>query len=160
MRYIGLCVIVFAVLLVWRGYCAYLAECSTYSLAFLRALRDYREKMKCYLVSPCEWANGFSDGALSDIGFLDRVKNGETLFVAYQAIRQGIFLPKRIDEALLSCFERLGEGYLDTELETLEGAIAEIEREEKALSEDVPRRQKAVGALLGACVVGGVILII
>ena len=160
MRYIGICVIVFAVLLVWRSYCSYLAECTTYSLAFLRALRDYREKMKCYLLSPSEWASGFFDDALLGIGFLDRVKNGETLLVAYQAIRRGILLPKRIDEAVLCCFERLGEGYLDTELEILEGAIAEIEREEKALSEDVPRRQKAVGALLGACVVGGVILII
>lgn len=160
MKYIGICAVIFSVFMIWRSYTSYLACELGYTSAFLRALRDYREKMKCYLSSPSEWARGFSDEELSAIGFTERVRDGESLISAYRAVKHGIFLSKKTDEILTSCFERLGEGYLDTELEALETAISKIESEEAMIAEEMPKRQKAAGALLGACAVGTVILII
>ena len=160
MKYIGVYSVIFSVFLIWRSYSSYLACELGYTGAFLRALRDYREKMKCYLASPSEWARGFSDEELLKIGFIDRVREGETFISAYRSVKDGIFLPQKTDETLTYCFERIGEGYLDTELEAVEAAISKIEAEEAIIVSEMPKRKKAVGALLGACAVGIVILII
>ena len=160
MRYIGALAVFFAVFLVWKSYCAYLDERRVYSLAFLRAITDYRDKMRCYLISPSEWARGFRDESLLGVGFLERVTAGETFISAYRAVADKLSLPSDVDEVLGDYFGRLGDGYLESELEILESAIGRLESMTRSISDDMPKRQKAVGALLGACAVGTVILII
>ena len=160
MRYFGIFILICAVFLIWRCYCGYVEDEAKMSRAFLFALRDYREKIKCYLISPSEWASGYGDEALRASGFTDKIKSGETMITAYLDTRSGMYLPMVVDEALKSCFMRLGEGDAYAEVETLESTIAVLEGEVKTINEQLPKRQKAVGALLGACAVGVVILMI
>lgn len=158
--YIGAAVIIFAAFTVWREYAAFLERGVCWCRAFLAALCDLREKMKCYLDSPRSWAEGYEDGLLYECGFLERLRDGENLHEAYRASRRGACLSDTADEILDSCFRRLGEGYLDTELESVELAIEKLSGEEARGSEELVRRRKVAGAVLGACASGIVILVI
>ena len=71
-----------------------------------------------------------------------------------------MILTDTTEDALNSCFERLGDGYLDTELEVIEQALEKLSREEGRISEDLLKRRKAAGAVLGAFASGIIILII
>ena len=158
MTYIGAAAVLLAVFMAWRCYCDFLFDELSHTRAFLRALQNYRERMKCYLESPSGWASGYDDALLSSSGFLDMVSGGESFSGAYLKTRELWCVSPCVDEILDGCFSRLGEGYLETELEVIESAISDIEREEKRLAEDISRRKRVAGALLGAFAVGVVIL--
>ena len=160
MIYIGAFIVIFAAFSVWRCYSSFLLEELDYTRAFLGALCDYREKMKCYLRSPVDWASDYpeNDSPISD--FLGRVRDGERLITAYTDSFDGYYLPKRVHEVLMSCFSRLGEGYLETELEVVESAVGELSLIERGMTDEISKRQRASGALLGAFAVGLVILVL
>lgn len=160
MTYLGAFAIILAVFMAWRCYSLYLGDELSHTRVLLRALRSYRERMKCYLESPSEWARGYDDELLEASGFLGALKGGESLLAAYKSTKDGLYITGACDEIIEGCFERLGDGYLDTELEVMESAIGGVECEEKRLSEDISRRKRVAGALLGALAVGVVILII
>lgn len=160
MLYFGAIAIIIGAYMIWREYASYLDGELLSCRAFLRALTDYREKMKCYMDVPSSWAEGYFDEYLTKCGFLDMVKSGVDFAEAYRLSRENISVTDSVDEILVSCFARLGEGYLDTELETVEIAIGKLMREDERLSENLLKRRKATGALLGACALGIVILII
>ena len=77
----------------------------------------------------------------------------------FRELREEYYLTDRVNEILNSCFDRLGEGYLDTELEVLASAIAALGEEVRSMSDELKNRERVAGALLGAFAVGTVILI-
>ena len=160
MLYLGAIAVILGTYMIWREYAAYLDRELLSCRVFLRALVDYREKMKCYMDVPSSWALGYVDDELDVCGFLEMIKSGVDLYEAYTAKRDRFCLTDEVDEILSSCFSRLGEGYLETELEALESAIEKLTRVEKAISENLSKRRKATGAVLGACALGVVILVI
>ena len=160
MRYIGAFAVILAALLAWRAYSGFLCEELELSRAFLGALRDYRDKVSCYLLTPKEWARGYAERSVIISDFISCVAVGESMKAAYEAVKDSYCLPDEIDEALTDCFSALGEGYLDVELAILDSAIARIEDAAGRLSAGFKSKEQGVGALLGACAVGTVILII
>ena len=160
MLYFGAIAVILGVYMIWREYAAYLDRELLSCRSFLRALTDYREKMKCYMDVPSSWAEEYSDEQLAECGFLDMVKSGTDISEAYRKSCANLCITDEVDKALTACFGRLGEGYLDTELETLEIAIGKLSREERHLTESLSKRRKATGAVLGACALGVVILVI
>ena len=66
----------------------------------------------------------------------------------------------RTNEILSSCFKRLGEGYIDSEIALLDSVISALSGEVEIEINDVSRKKRAVGAILGACASGIVILVI
>lgn len=160
MTYVGSLAVTLAILFAWHTYCSFLGEELSQTRAFLHALRDYREKMRCYLTSPSEWARVYSGVPPLLAELLKRVADGEPIDKAYSAVRERLCLPCDVDEVISSCFSRLGEGYLDTELAALDSAISRIVEREGRMADDMARRCKVAGALLGACAVGIVILVI
>ena len=122
MIYFGAFWVVAGAFALWRAYCSYLGAELLDTRAFLRALSDYRERVRCYLEPPSVWAAGYSDDRLESSGFLSRISGGEELFAAYRESREAYYLPDRVDEVLTSCFSRLGDGCLETELEVIESA--------------------------------------
>ena len=160
MTYIGAVAVIFSAFMAWSAYAAFLREESESVRVFLRALEDYREKMKCYLEPPSAWAGKYTDERLSSSGFLPSVEKGESMLTAYHRARGNFYLGERADGIIEECFSKMGEGYIDTELEVIELAIAELAKEDKEGTLDLPRRQRVAGALLGACAVGIVILVI
>lgn len=159
MLYIGAIGLIFSAYMMWREYASYLDKELLSCRAFLGALLDYREKMKCYMEVPGGWAEGYADDLLASCGFLDMLKSGAELPEAYSKAREKLCVADEIDKILTSCFARLGEGYLDTELETLELTIDKLTRQEGVMAENLSKRRKATGAVLGAFVFGVVILI-
>ena len=160
MLYFGAIAVIIGTYMLWREYASYLDRELLICRSFLRALTDYREKMKCYMDVPSSWAQGYYDESLAECGFLDALKSGSDFKDAYGETREKLSAGNAVDEALISCFTRLGEGYLDTELETLDVAIAKLTREESRLSDNLSKKRKATGAVLGACALGVVILVI
>lgn len=160
MVYIGAFAVMLAAFLIWREYSEYL-ECELYwCREFLGAIKDLREKMKCYLDSPSEWASGYDSEGLFKCGFLDELVSSADVLGAYKSTRKEVCLSEQADEILENCFERLGEGYIDIELETIENAIARLDEEEKNESFELTRRRRVAGAFIGACAAGIVILVI
>ena len=159
MRFLGAFSIISAALLAWRAYRAYLIEELAFVRAFLGALEDYRRGVGCYLEPLSGWADSYLDERLSAVGFLDRLREGDA-GAAYKAVRNRCYLQDKVDEILNYTFSRLGAGYLEGELTVLDDAIARLSREEKRIAEELSKRQKVAGALLGAFAVGAVILVI
>ena len=160
MLYLGAALVLFGAYTVWRKYSEFLSMDLAQCRAFVRAFSDYREKIKCYMDTPMVWANGYSDATIGESVFIDRLKDGESFRDAYAAFRESFSLTENVDRILFNCFDRLGEGYLDTELEALEMAIDKLTGEEEALSDGLYKRRKAFGAVVGAFAVGVIILII
>ena len=160
MVYFGAILVIFGAYTVWREYALFLDKDLLWCRTFLAALTDYREKVKCYMNTPAMWADGYTDKLLCECGFLDKLVDGANFSEAYADIRKLTHLTDNADAILSSCFERLGEGYLDVEIEILESAIDKLSREEKELAESLAKRRKAVGAMIGAFAVGMIILII
>ena len=159
MRFFGAFSIISAALLAWRSYRAYLIEELGFVRAFLGALEDYRRGVGCYLEPLSRWAESYADERLSAVGFFDGLREGDA-GAAYKAVRSKCYLPDKVDEILDYTFSRLGTGYLEGELAVLDDAIARLSREEKRIAEELSKRQKVAGALLGAFAVGAVILVI
>ena len=160
MSYIGAFVVIFATFLIWREYVSYLERGHSYCRAFLHALGDYRERVRCYLDSPLAWALGYEDDKLMECGFLKAVREGGEMSWAYSSSRQSLCLDYRVDGILSECFERLGNGYLDTELATLDLAISRLTEAESESLTELSRKRKVAGAFLGAFASGVVIMII
>ena len=144
----------------WREYSALLGSELLWCRTFIGALSDMREKMRCYLDSPRAWAEGYKGGALEECGFLDLLRGGVGIADAYEGSRAGRNLSDVSDDILTDCFSRLGDGYLDTELSLIDAAIDKLSAEEKRAAAELPRKRKAMGAVLGACACGIVILVI
>lgn len=159
MAYFGAVSIVFAVYLIWREYSSFLDGELSWCRGFLKALCDYRDKVRCYMITPSDWAADYSDERLSSCGFLGFLLEGSDFMTAYKNSDKPLCLTDATDSALTSCFSRLGEGYLDTELEALGVAVDKLTAEEKGLSESLAKRRKALGAMLGAVASGIVILV-
>lgn len=159
MAYLGAVAIVASVYVLWREYGKFLDGELLWCRCFLRALTDYREKVRCYVETPGSWAAGYSDEQLSSCGFLERLINGDGFATAYRDTDRPPYLTDATDSALEGCFDRLGEGYLDTELEVLASAIEKLTREEARLSDSLVKRRRAIGAVMGAVASGIVILI-
>ena len=155
----GCFLIISAALLAWRSYRAYLIEELDFVRAFLGALEDYRRGVGCYLEPLSRWAESYADERLSAVGFLDGLREGDA-GAAYKAVRNRCYLPDKVDKMLDCTFSRLGMGYLDGELAVLDDAIARLSSEEKRIAEELSKRKKVAGALLGAVAVGAVILVI
>ena len=160
MSYLGAIAVIIGVYMIWREYSLFTGREVLVCRSFSRAVMDYREKMICYMVSPGDWAENYSDECLSEMGFLESLREGANFKEAYGAVCDKLCITDELNSVLSGCFDRLGEGYLETELKTLDVAIEKLRCEEIRLSESVSKRRKATGAVLGAFAVGTVILII
>lgn len=158
MVYIGALAVIFAAFMIWREYVAHLNCELNWCREFLYAIKDLREKMKCYLDSPTEWARCYESEALSRCGFLDKLQECGDVLAAYRSSE--VCLSDTADEILTNLFERLGEGYIDTELESIELAIARLGEEQTSASLEIGRKSKVAGAFLGAFACGIVIFVI
>lgn len=159
MVYIGASAVIFAAFMIWREYVGYLERELYWCREFLGAIKDLREKMKCYLESPTEWSRGYNSEALSRCGFLDKVVECGDVLTAYKHSHD-VCLSDNAKEILESCFEHLGDGYIDTELESIELAISKLSEEEACASAEIGRKRRVAGAFLGAFASGIVILVI
>lgn len=160
MSYLGAISVIIGVYMIWREYSRFVDREYEICRAFLLAITDYREKVRCYMESPREWALGYEDECLLQNGFLPALRDGADFTVAYGEARRDICTTKSVDGILTACFTRLGEGYLEAELDTLDIAIGKLSCEEAGCAERLTKRRKATGALLGAFALGTVILII
>ena len=159
MAYFGAIAIVVAVYAVWREYCKFIDGELLLTRCFLRALTDYRDNVRCCVITPKSWAEGYRDEQLDSCGFLGRLADGEGFADAYRDTDMPPHLTAETDSVLRLCFDRLGNGDLSTELELLSLAIEKLTREESLLSESAVKRRRAIGAVMGAIASGTVILI-
>ena len=160
MAYFGAVAVILAAYMTWRVYSESLSGELDLCKRLLAAITDYRDKVKCYMDIPKKWAAEYYDDKLSRCGFLPHLAGGGDFESAYSRLKTSMTVSDEMDSVLTECFERSGEGYLDTEIEILNLAIGKLEVEERRLSEAFSGKKKAVGAMLGAIASGIVILAI
>ena len=160
MAYFGAVAVILAAYMTWRVYSESLFGELDLCKRLLAAITDYRDKVKCYMDTPQRWAAEYSDDELRRCGFLSHLAGGGDFKSAYSRLKTDMTVSDEVDSVLTECFERSGEGYLDTEIEILNLAIGKLEVEERRLSEAFSGKKKAVGAMLGAIASGIVILAI
>lgn len=160
MIYFGAVAVVLAAYMTWRVYSASLFGELDICRRLLAALTDYRDKIKCYMDTPKMWANEYSDEELARYGFLSCLMSGGDFLSAYSVLKESVIIGEQVDCALTECFERLGAGYLETEIEILNVVIDKLKVEEESMTEAFVGKKKAAGAVLGAVASGVVILAI
>lgn len=160
MSYLGVSLIIFSAFLIWREYSSFLQSELAETEAYLCALRDYREKMSCFLLTPTQWALGYRDELLEERGFLPSLREGEGIAESFLKARESARLSDEADGIISDCFGRLGEGYLECELDALDGAIGRLSSEKERAAEELSKKKRALGVALGACVSGIAIMII
>ena len=160
MLYLGAFAVILAAFMTWKEYTSFLNRELRGCRAFVRALENYREKMVCYLDSPRTWALEYCDELLLECGFLGELRAGIDISDAYIKSRSSVYPGDEADEILDKCFRRLGDGYLDMERGVLDSVIERLKEIEAGMIGEYTRRSKAAGALLGACAVGTVIMIV
>ena len=157
MLYLGALAIITAAYLVWREYNAYLGARLAVCHALRLAVCDLGEKMRCYLSSPREWAEEYSDELISV--FLDGLRRGDDVMESYERLRATVRPTADTDGTVRACLMHLGEGSIETELESISLAAEKLEREESRLTEELPKKRRATGAILGASALGIVLFI-
>lgn len=158
MYLMGVAFLSVATLMIWRAYASYLSAEKRSCAAFLSAIEDMKEKMRCYLYSPREWAVGYKSDCLSSSGFLSALSDGKSLAEAYETSKECLQICKRADEILADLFSRCGEGYLDGEIAMLDSAIVNLSAVKNDMEAQNSKKTKAAGALLGAVAAGMAIL--
>ena len=158
MAYFGAVAVILAAYMTWRLYSDSLFVELDLCRRILAAITDYRDKIRCYMDTPQRWAMEYSDEELTRCGFLPCLMGGGDFSLAYGVLKENVTIGEGVDCALTECFERLGEGYLDTEIEILGVAIEKLKTEEKRMTEAFANKKKAAGAVLGAVATGIVIL--
>lgn len=158
MYLVGAALLSLAALMAWRAYASYLSLQKQGCVAFLSAITDMREKMRCYLYSPREWSGGYKSEYLAECGFLTALSNGKSLSEAYLLSKERIEMCNRADEILTELFSRCGEGYLEGEILALDSAIAGLSALKNEMEAQNGKKTRAVGAMLGAIAAGVAIL--
>ena len=158
MSYLGALAVILSAFLIWREYSSYLNKELITCSSLLNAIRDLGEKMRCYLSSPREWAEVYTDELLDP--FLRELRSGETLLGSFKKLCCSTYIPKHLTDLMDQLFSRLGEGSLETELESIASVIKKLEQEESRMKEDFVKKRKVAGAILGACASGMVIFAI
>lgn len=159
MLFVGAFTIVFVIFLFWREYTSYLRRELLVLRTFRNMLRDMKDKMRCYLDSPRSWSLGYENDILSDSGFLGALRGGADLLEAYVTCREKLCISQETDSVLFSLFSRAGEGYIDTELEAMECALEGLSAIESTMVDEVNKKTKVSGAVLGAFAAGIIILV-
>ncbi len=157
---VGVFAVLAAVLFLWRGYSAYLTEQHHCDREMYAAICDIREKTAGYLATPREWASVYKSALLSKCGFLGVLEEGGSFCEAYEGARQCLNISCDSDEILSALFSLLGEGELQAELSRLDAAIDRMSRLTDGRGEEIAKRKKIAGALLGAVSACAVILLI
>ena len=106
---------------------------------------------------------GNADGVPATLFTLTNAKGFSASFSDLGATWVSWLTPDRdgkFDDVLLGCFSRLGEGYLDTELEAISAGIDKLRSHVDRYGEELTKKRKVAGALIGACASGIVILVI
>ncbi len=156
----GSAVLLGASFFIWRGYSRHLRREMRAIAAMLSALKDMRDKMTAYLTSPSEWAKKYSCEVLGESGFIDSVRDGDDLLCAYNRSKERLALPASADSLVCELFSHMGEGYLESETAALSFCIDKLDAISKTVSEDIDKKIKVAGAVIGAVGAGIIILII
>ncbi len=158
MIFLGLSVLIFSALFIWRGYASYLKQCKMSLCSFYDALCDMKDKMSLYLLSPREWAEKYDGRLLSDCGFTDKLCSGESVLSSYSEAKRHLHIDDDSDEVLTSLFSHFGEGYLENELAAMQSAILKLEKIKEKTDAETDKRIKVAGVLIGAILSCGVLL--
>ena len=159
MKYVAVAVFLIPALYIYREYSkrkrARLCEC----LAFLSFIRHAKLQLSCYLRPVKELADGFENSILEKIGFLEKIRKGDTLTSAYKECCSCISVGKEESDILLNLFSHIGDGYAEQSLELIESAVAELESISDELKSEVPRSIKLALTLTATATAGLFILV-
>lgn len=103
---------------------------------------------------------GFSDEALSSLGFLESVRSGATLHDAFLGCRRASVISREVSMRLERYFADFGRYYKERELSRAATCVEELERLLERERADMPKNVKLARTLLVAFALGVLILIV
>ncbi len=159
MKYIAVAVFLIPALYIYREYSkkskARLKQC----LSFLSFIRYAKVQLSCYLKPIREIAENFDDRVLSEIGFIERIKNSDTPVKAFRECEELLSLGKEERDILLELFSHIGDGYMEQSLKLIDSAIGQLEGISEELKKEVPRTIKLALTLTATATAGLFILV-
>lgn len=160
MKYIGAFILIAAALLVSREYSRYVKKHAEQCEEFLSFIGYMRIQISCFLRPSREIARGFHGVELERIGFLSAVNEGESLYTAYKAAEDKLYLTEREREILETLFSSLPECYLDDGIRIIDSAYKEMEGVCRKIREERPKNVKLAATLSVTASIGFIILIL
>lgn len=118
----------------WRGFAALLSH--------------IEGEISRFLASGERLWRGFADDELEKCGFLQNLREGDSLSAAFEKCRGGLLLPEECKARLAELFNSFGKGYKEDELASLSAFRASFEKEYEAERERLEKSVKVTRALL------------
>ena len=146
-------------LLLLRYYFAYLRARLDECLGFLSLLSELKRGISLRLESPSSVALRLSEPRLAPSGFNSALENGASLSEAFEAVRERLLIPQEAGRILGEYFDCVGEGYLDAELRSLEGAISALEPIAVRERDGINQRCRLAGVLTFSALAGALLLL-
>ena len=160
MKYIGFVMILSSVLFFSDGYSKYMKKRVLEGEGFLAFLSYASRQMSCYLRPQRSLADGFECEALSEVGFLDAVRESESIFAAYKKTKSRLSIGKEERELLEEFFASFGEGYLEDEIKRLDFYSEGLRKAVEKAKTDAPKNTRLVSVLSVTAALGFLIFVI
>ncbi len=160
MRYIGIAVMLAALLLFLRGYRRHLSGSAELLRGFLELIKEMRSRLNLFPEPISGWVCDFSCESLEGVGFLPALREGCGAESAWKRVAHELSSCDEAVRVLNEFFSRTGTGYLAEErllLEFTEKRLAELVGDAQSR---VRERSRVVGAVSLALSLGLAILII
>lgn len=159
-RYIGvICIFLFAFYAIF-SYERYQKMRLLQGEGFLLLLAFFANELQGCGRSPAACIHSFQNEAVQKTAFLRAVEKGTPLSEAYASVREGLCLPKDLDEILAGTFSAFGRGGRKEECSRLSGQLSRAEAVVGAERQEQARRLKLCRTLVTASAIGLVILLL
>lgn len=160
MKYFGCIFVLVGVLVFSREYLSARKRRVEVLTELLSLVTHLHREISACVCTPAKALCRFESPILSECGFLERVRGGETLFSAFSSA-EGLFgLQEKSREYISSLFHSVGTGSYKEECKRLEVAKGEIENLIKNEREELMHISKLTPTLTAAFAIGFVLLVI
>jgi hypothetical protein len=141
----------------YSGYCRRrIRSVESLSLLLLRL----EEEVSLFLSTPSGFFQNYEDEHLSEIGFLDSVRSGESMADAFRRSAGRMALDKQTESRMALFFSDYGKSYREGELRRIEIFQKELDQVHKRETEEERGRVRLAYTLLFSAALGIIILLI
>ncbi len=140
MRYIGIALLLLSAVFIDAAFAKHSREAFSECEGFLLLLRHIKSEISIGGSTLNEWAGRFHNDRLSEVGFIDRLKENADLYDAFTLSSDKLKLPHDKKKLIGSLLSRLGKGALDDEIRLLDDFIHTLECELEHLKKESLRQ--------------------
>ena len=160
MHLVGCALIILGAALCVGAYRRYTERAIAEGEDFLKLLDRLYDGIFCYLKTPSEIICSSELPSLNTLGFVGLVKDGVDPSAAFEQLKEKLCLGEEQKELLSSFFKRIGGGYLENEIRSIDYTKKRFAELMLGSKESLAKRVKTVGAVSFAAALSLCIILI